>query len=43
MPLTQNAIPQLIIQEVEIPDGDENNIEQVIEQDIIIYVLTIPD
>ncbi len=41
--LAQNAIPQLVIQEVEIPEGDRNYVKQVINQDIIIYVLKFPD
>ena len=43
MSLSENAIPQLVIQEVDIPEGDNNYIEQVINQDIIIHVLEIPD
>ena len=41
--LAQNAIPQLVIQEVDIPEGDGNYVKQVINQDIIIYVLKFPD
>jgi hypothetical protein len=43
MSLSENAIPQLVIQEVDIPEGDNNYIEQVINQDIIVHVLEIPD
>lgn len=43
MSLSENAIPQLVIQEVDIPEGDNNYIEQVIDQDIIVHVLEIPD
>ena len=43
MLLSENAIPQLVIQEVDIPEGDDNYIEQIINQDITIHVLGIPD
>lgn len=43
MSLAQNAIPQLVIQEIDIPEGDSNYVKQVINQDIIIHVLKIPD
>lgn len=43
MSLSPNAIPQLVIQEIDIPEGDSNYIKQVINQDIIIHVLEIPD
>jgi Ca2+-binding RTX toxin-like protein len=43
MSLAENAIPQLIVQKVDIPQGDDNNVKQVINQDLIIYVLAIPD
>ena len=43
MSLSENAIPQLVIQEVDIPEGDNNYIEQVINQDIIVHVLEVPD
>ena len=43
MSLSENAIPQLVIQEVDIPEGDDNYIEQVINQDIIVHVLEVPD
>jgi hypothetical protein len=42
MSLSQNAIPQLGIQEVDISEGDSNYVKQVINQDIIIYALKIP-
>ena len=40
---SENAIPQLVIQEVDIPEGDDNYIEQIINQDITIHVLGIPN
>lgn len=43
MVFSENAIPQLVIQEVDIPEGDNNYIEQVINQDIIVHVLEIPN
>jgi hypothetical protein len=43
MSFSKNAIPQLVIQEVDIPEGDNNYIEQVINQDMIVHVLEIPD
>ncbi len=43
MSFTENAIPQLATQAVYIPEGNDNNIQQLIEQDIIIYVLAIAD
>jgi len=43
MSFSENAIPQLVIQEVDIPEGDSNYIEQVINQDITVHVLEIPD
>ena len=43
MSLAENAIPQLVIQETDIPEGDNNYVEQVINQDIIIHVIEIPD
>ncbi|MGY6530025.1 MAG: DUF4114 domain-containing protein [Cyanobacterium sp.] len=42
MALSPQGIPQLIIQEVDIRDGINNIIDQVINQNIIIYVLKIP-
>ncbi len=42
MPLSPKAIPQLIIQEVDIRDGIENNITQTINQNITVYVLKSP-
>ena len=43
MSLSENAIPQLVVQETDIPEGDNNYVEQVINQDIIIHVIEIPD
>lgn len=43
MSLSENAIPQLVIQETDISEGDNNYVEQVINQDIIIHVIEIPD
>ena len=43
MLLSENAITQLVIQEVDIPEGDDNYIEQIINQDITIHVLGIPN
>ena len=43
MSFSENAIPQLVIQEVDIPEGNSNYIEQVINQDITVHVLEIPD
>jgi Ca2+-binding RTX toxin-like protein len=43
MSLTEYSIVQGVIQEVYIPEGDNNIIKQIINQDIIIYVLGIPE
>ena len=43
MSLSQNSIPQLVIQEVFVPEGNNNYVQQIINQDLIVYVLEIPE